>query len=449
MRMSSGMHQSVNISMSQAKLRDGSRKKFPGTVIKMRRWIGRAVAFLIMLGLSEAQESFQLRDGDRVVFDGDSITEPRLYTTFVETYAVTRFPDLRLTFVDSAWGGDRVTGGRGGPIDLRLQRDVISQNPTVLAIMLGINDGRGVPYDPRLFNIFATGYEHIVNVVRDALPGIRITLMQPSPYDEVTRPPAFEGGYNGVLLRYGTFVKELGGRKGLTVADLNAPLVAVLEKAQKADPALAKRIAGDGTHPGLAGHLILAESLLKAWNATAIVSLVEIDAARKRVVHAVNTSVTRVRTIRGLSWMEKDKALPFPLDSNDPAMAMAARCSDVVQALDQQTLKVTGLPGAHYRLKIDGEQIAVFGREQLEEGVNLALLDTPMKKQATRVHALTRKRNEVQFGRWRQVQVALQNDSLPHKQAALDALANLEQGLLQEQRAAAQPKARRYQLVRQ
>ena len=37
---------------------------------------------------------FLIHDGDRVVFLGDSITEQRLYTTFIEAYALTRQPRL-------------------------------------------------------------------------------------------------------------------------------------------------------------------------------------------------------------------------------------------------------------------------------------------------------------------------------------------------------------------
>src|SRR5947209_19267725 len=66
---------------------------------------------------------FALRDGDRVVFYGDSITDQRLYTTFVESYVVTRFPGMKVSFVHSGWGGDRVSGGGGGPIERRLSRD--------------------------------------------------------------------------------------------------------------------------------------------------------------------------------------------------------------------------------------------------------------------------------------------------------------------------------------
>lgn len=413
------------------------------------------LAVLLLGSWARAQATFQLRDGDHAVFYGDSTTElrvydsmldPPVYTTFVETYALTRFPRLRLRFVNSAFGGDRVTGGRGGSIDVRLQRDVVAYKPTVMTIMLGMNDGWGRSYDPQLFNTFATGYEHILKVVKSALPGIRITVIQPSPYDEVTRPPLFEGGYNGVLVRFGEFVKQLGQRENLAVADLNAPVVAALEKAKAADPEGAQKILPDRTHPGPAGHLIMAQALLKAWNAPAIVTSVEIDAPNKRVIRAENTTVTGLQFSSSLSWTETDKALPFPLDMKDPVLALAVRSSDFVQALDQQPLKVTGLTAARYVLKIDGEQIAVFDRQQLKEGVNLALLDTPMKKQAMSVHSFTLKRNDLHFGRWRQVQLPLQDDSLPHKQAALDALDNLEKDLINQQRAAAQPKARHYEL---
>ena len=77
------------------------------------------VGFLILLALgsrSYGQADFSLKNGDCVVFYGDSITDQRLYTTFIESYVVTRFPRLNVRFVHSGWGGDRVGGGGGGPI---------------------------------------------------------------------------------------------------------------------------------------------------------------------------------------------------------------------------------------------------------------------------------------------------------------------------------------------
>ncbi|MDQ2947829.1 MAG: SGNH/GDSL hydrolase family protein, partial [Acidobacteriota bacterium] len=148
-------------------------------------------AFTLACQSLAAQSAFALRDGDRVVFFGDSITDQRLYTTFAETYVVTRYPRLNISFVNSGWGGDRVTGGGGGPMDVRIWRDVLPYNPTVLTIMLGMNDGRYRAFDQQIFDEFSTGYKHIVDTVKRQIPGIRITVIQPSPYDDVTRPPLF------------------------------------------------------------------------------------------------------------------------------------------------------------------------------------------------------------------------------------------------------------------
>src|SRR5512146_2824116 len=106
----------------------------------------RLVLALLLSGFAFGQ-NFYLKPGDRVVFYGDSITDQRLYTTFTETFVVTRFPRMPVAFVHSGWGGDRVTGGGGGPIDVRLKRDVLAYQPTVMTIMLGMNDGRYRAFD--------------------------------------------------------------------------------------------------------------------------------------------------------------------------------------------------------------------------------------------------------------------------------------------------------------
>src|SRR3954451_19606445 len=109
---------------------------------------------LLLAGAAWAQADFYLKDGDRVVFYGDSITDQRLYTTFTESYVLTRFPTLNVVFTHSGWGGDRVGGGGGGPVDLRLARDVFPYQPTVMTIMLGMNDGGYRALDETLLNTY-------------------------------------------------------------------------------------------------------------------------------------------------------------------------------------------------------------------------------------------------------------------------------------------------------
>lgn len=406
--------------------------------------------FLVLAFLtacSPAQSTFSLKDGDRVVFFGDSITQQRLYTTFVESYVVTRFPKMNVTFVHSGWGGDRVTGGGGGGIQQRLERDVLAYKPSVVTIMLGMNDGRYRAMDEQIFDIYSSGYKNIVKRLKEGAPGVRILAIEPSPYDDVTRKPGFSGGYNAVLLQYADFVKDLAAKENLGVADLNRPVVAMLEKANASDPKLAQKILPDRVHPGASGHLIMAESLLKAWKAPEIVSLLEIDVAARKVSKTKNTSISGERFGGSIAWTQTDQSLPLAVDMSDPVMALAVNSSDFLEALDQQIVKVSGLSGGNHTLLIDGEEVVTRPAAEWAKGVNLAALKTPMWAQAARVHALTLRHNDIHFARWRTLQVPLEFEQPGSLDSALQALDTLEAELVSKQRAMAQPKPHQFELV--
>src|SRR3974390_3892836 len=69
----------------------------------------RILFTLFVLAVQVASVSatdFLIRDVDRVVFLGDSITEQKLYTTYIEAYALTRHPTWKLFFRNVGWGGD-------------------------------------------------------------------------------------------------------------------------------------------------------------------------------------------------------------------------------------------------------------------------------------------------------------------------------------------------------
>lgn len=416
-------------------------------MLRLRTIVGSLLALLAAAGAANAQNTFALKSGDRVVFYGDSITEQRLYTSFAETYVVTRFPKLNVTFFHSGVGGDRVGGGWTGPIDLRLERDVAAYKPTVMTIMLGMNDASYQPFNQDIFNTYTTGYEHILSKVKAQFPAIRFTLIQPSPFDDVTRDPSMPGGYNAVLVRYGDYVKQLAQKEGAKVADLNSPVVAMLTTAKATDAALAAKIIADRVHPGTGGHLIMAEALLKAWNAPAIVAGVEIDAAAKKVTRADNTSVKGLAvTGTTLTWEQTDNALPFPMDKKDPAFVLALRSSDFMAALDREPLKVTGLTADKYALKIDGEAVGSFTKEELAEGINLADQTTPMTKQADQVNALTWVHNNLHFYRWRSVQMPLADQKPAGLPKILDDIDAAEAAIVKEQHTAAQPKTHKFEL---
>ena len=395
-----------------------------------------------------AQSPFALKPNDRVVFFGDSITDQRLYTTFAETYVVTRFPQSNITFTHSGWGGDRVSGGSGGPVDVRLWRDVLPYNPTVVTIMLGMNDARYRAFDQTIFDDFDKGMRHIVAILKRQLPSASITLIQPSPYDDVTRAPLFEGGYNNVLRRYSDFLKDLATTEKLQVADLNTSVVAALTKANTLNPADAAKLIPDRVHPGPAGHLLMAKALLEDWHAPALVSEVEIEASRKSVSVQRNTRITELTSsAKSISWLQLDQSLPMPVDAKDPLTALAVQSSNFHEALNRQSLKLARLTPGTYTLTIDAQPVGGFTAEQLASGINLATLPTPMLQQAARVHALTLQHTAIHNLRWRQVQVPLEKTNTPELLNALKALDELEATIVKEQRATAQPLPRRYELT--
>ncbi len=404
---------------------------------------------LALAALAPAQD-FALKSGDTVVFYGDSITDARLYTMFTEAYVLTRFPDRDVRFVHSGWGGDRVTGGGGGPIDLRLDRDVFPYKPTVVTIMLGMNDAGYRAYDPGLADTYNKGYAHIVERLKSRLPGVRLTLIQPSPYDDVTRAPGFEGGYNGTLLRYSDAIADLARRTDSSIADLNAPTVAMLQAANAKDPAAAQKLIPDRVHPGPAGHLVMAGALLKSWNATPTVSATEVDATAGRATITNGKITSFVRGKDGFSWSSKENALPFPLDVNDPLTSLVVSSSDFVQTLDQQTVKVTGLdPDRRYALAIDeGMPVVTLSGAEWATGANLATLLTPMQQQARDVMTLVRAHMDVHNTKWRALQVPLANrkEATKERDKAFKALDEYDRGLFKAAQKAAKPKEHRFTL---
>ena len=379
-----------------------------------------------------AAKSFFLKNGDRVCFYGDSITEQRFYPADVQTYVLTRFPKLHVRFVDAGVGGDRVTGGWAGPIDLRLKRDVFPFKPDVVTIMLGMNDASYRPFDQGIFNTYKKGYEHIIASLKKHLPGVRIVLLETSPYDDFTQAPGFPGGYNAVLIRYDHFVQKLAAKNHLMCVDFNTPMMNVTKEAEKINPKLAAGILPGRVHPSAAGEMMMAQALLKAWGAPATVTNVRISATGT-VAHAVNTKISDVTAQGGtLAWNQMDGALPMPIIAlhenwpqfpswdmflppqpnpkyTNPVTALVDRLSGFTHQLDREMLTVTGLTAPRYTLSINGQKIGIFTAAKLAKGVNLSRYFTPMLQQAYQVNNIVWEEIQNHFVAWHGVQTEYQN----------------------------------------
>src|SRR5437016_13628366 len=112
----------------------------------MRHVLRLIAAFLLCVSAFAQSNDFALKPGDRVVFFGDSITEQRLYTSYVQQFVISRYPDLNITFINSGWTGDTVNGNPCVPCAgvgalARIERDVVAYKPTVVTLLFGMNDG--------------------------------------------------------------------------------------------------------------------------------------------------------------------------------------------------------------------------------------------------------------------------------------------------------------------
>lgn len=437
---------------------------------------------LLPLAAARAADPFFLKSGDRVCFYGDSITEQRFYGVDVETYVLTRFPGLKVKFVNSGVGGDTVRGGWAGPIDLRLARDVFPFKPNVVTIMLGMNDGKYTSFNDSHFADYTNGYEHIIHSLQQHLPGVKIVLIQPTPYDDVTYEPLFPGGYNAVLLRYAAFVKQLAAEHNFLCVDFMTPLVNVMQQAQLQGTNISRQVIPGRIHPSPASELVMAQSLLQAWNAPATVTDVAIDAGKDAVIKCDNTAVTDLKAQAGaVSWTQRDGSLPFPildLHAVWPQYPPTARhgnsltffwpapplewnytnaisetilkLSGFYGALDEEPLRVSGLKAGDYQLKINGQTVGTFSDAQLGDGIDLARYPTPMLEQAYGVQALVWKQTQWRYYAWRDIQVPLtkDNDGKVQKNAKslIAALEAQRQEIIEQEYAASQPQPMHYEI---
>ncbi|MGB7135392.1 MAG: SGNH/GDSL hydrolase family protein [Acidobacteriaceae bacterium] len=378
-----------------------------------------------------------------MVFYGDSITAQRLYTRFTEDFVVSRYPGMRITFLNAGVSGDTVEGGHAGDMETRVQRDVAPLHPTVITVMLGMNDGRYTTEYDRNFQAYANGYQRLIGRLRQAAPGARLYLIAPSPYDEIAHPPAI-AGYNTVMIRYGKFVEELGHEDGIPVIDLNQPMMEALAAATRSNAQMAGSLLPDRIHPSPAGHWVMAAALAAGWHIDPVVSRVTLDARTGTVAESERTTVSAFHASNDkLTWTELDQADPLPLEMNDTMMQFLVKISDI-GSLDEEMLRVTGLKAPEYTLSIDGQTVASFTLEDLDRGVNLALYQTPIEQAAKAIDWTADDRAKLSGTRF---DLLTETSDVPERDEALAALDALDRHLVDDEYRSAQPKPRSFALT--
>jgi len=204
-----------------------------------------------------------LRKNDHVLFFGDSITDAGRknkgggdenlgagYVAMVAEALRGRYPELKLRFTNRGIGGNHVSD-----LEKRLAADVIDLKPTVVSILIGINDtwhwfdrGRVSPLDE-----FHAAYQRICRRIVEELAA-RLVICEPfllpTPPDRAAWRVDLDPRIHAVR------------RIGAEFADVYLPLDGLFAAAACSKPA--EFWLHDGVHPTPAGHKLIADAWIQA-----------------------------------------------------------------------------------------------------------------------------------------------------------------------------------------
>lgn len=203
--------------------------------------------------------------GKRILFQGDSITDCGRsrdcsnantalgpgYVNFIAGELLNRMPEKGLQIYNRGISGNRV-------VDLyaRWKIDALNLKPDLISILIGVNDtwhgknnDNGV--EPERYQKI---YRMLLEWTKAELPAVKLVLCQPF----VLLTGAVSADWLPEVAQRGEIVKSLAEEFGAVYV----PFQEALSAAEKKAPA--NYWLGDGVHPTVAGHKLMAETWLEA-----------------------------------------------------------------------------------------------------------------------------------------------------------------------------------------
>lgn len=363
----------------------------------------RALGLFLFLWvpLSGFAQDFQIHDGDRVVFWGDSITDNAFYPRSVENYVLSHYPDWAVEFHNLGWGGDRTVTLE------RMKRDLPQYDPTFVTVKLGMNDGSYTEFTQENYDKYINGYRRLLDFLKNYTDA-RIVLISTVTYETDVAPirKRNEGEfdmsvYPETLRRFSEGVEQLAKEYETGYIDLNALYAQTLKEGKANDPEF--KLSGDAVHPDVNGQAYMAYHVLKGLNAAGNIAEVVIDAQNSSLAEEKGSFVRNLEVKdNGIAFLREDSSLPFRFSFEEEWNNRRVRKEQWYNDLNRDWLVVKNLPHPYALLSIDEEPIAVLSREQLEQGINLSLLPkSPMLRQGALIADMTEKRHNAEYTRWR------------------------------------------------
>ena len=205
-----------------------------------------------------------IADNATVLFQGDSITDAgrsrqndgdlgQGYPAMVAAWFSALYPEKHVRFLNRG-----ISGNRARDLRDRWQRDCLDLGPTLVSILIGINDTwrRYDSHDPTSAEVYEANYRAILEATRDELQA-DIVILEPFSLPV----PADRAGWRVDLDPKIAVARDLAREFGATYIPLDGLFAA----------AAVKREMGfwlpDGVHPSPAGHALIAQAWLRAVGA--------------------------------------------------------------------------------------------------------------------------------------------------------------------------------------
>jgi lysophospholipase L1-like esterase len=171
---------------------------------------------ILLIGLPVIFLSFLPVGKRKVIFFGDSITEagvqPGGYITQLRDIIKNEAQSDNYELIGAGIGGNKVYD-----LYLRLEQDVLTSNPDVVVIYIGVNDvwhkqSYGTGTDPDKFEKF---YLAIIKKLKEK--NIQVILCTPAVVGERTD---FSNQLDGDLNSYSAIIRKIAGNQNLPLVDL-------------------------------------------------------------------------------------------------------------------------------------------------------------------------------------------------------------------------------------
>lgn len=309
--------------------------------------------------------------GARVAIVGDSITEQKLYSKYLEAYLLACSGLKDVEVFQFGWSGETASG-----FAARVENDLSVFRPTVVTLCYGMNDGGYQPWRDAI----GTNYEGNMRSVLKKLDGLgvkSIVVGSPGAVDtDFFRPGQMMGdvashvAYNDTLAHLRDIDRKLAGESKQRFADVHAAMYDAMKKAKEKLGPKYDVCGGDGFHPGPNGQLIMAYAFLKGLGVDGKIGEITVDMkgeGKATEGHKVVKSQAGKIELSSTRW-------PFCFEGDEKASGGTRSITPFLpfnEDLNRFTLKVNNLEAAKAKVTWGG-QTKEFSREQLGGGINLA-----------------------------------------------------------------------------